>query len=414
MQDNNLRIGNKQLIKDINRSLVIEKIRYEGPISRTDISKSLQLGLSTVTNIIEELKNEDLVFENGEADSTGGRRPILLEFNYEFGYTLGIKIEENQLIIALTNLKADIMDKKVIPFKRNIKSSVVIPQLINGIKEVLSNNPFVHKCLLGVGIAVSGLVNYQDGTLIRSSLLGWEQVNLKQQLENEFLVPVFIDNDINAYTLAELTLGFGNVHDNFICISVGAGVGASIVINRSLYYGDIGGAGEIGHSIIQVNGFHCHCGQKGCLEMYASDKFFENYGPALVEEFQDSLLRGSSFTSDEVYQAAQEGDELAKELLKQSGEYLGIGLVNLINILNPSIIILVGERMSAKDFFLSHTLKVSGQNFFTPASYQTKIIVSDLGNDAWVKGASLLAINHLFRSPIYKDSLPNLLGSTIS
>ena len=119
----NLRIGNKQLIRDLNRSLVIDKIRNKGPLSRTDISKSLNLGLSTITNIVEELKNENVVFETGEADSTGGRRAILLEFNYKLGYTIGIKIEEDHIILALTDLKAHILDKEDQFFKKGENKS---------------------------------------------------------------------------------------------------------------------------------------------------------------------------------------------------------------------------------------------------------------------------------------------------
>jgi len=408
----NLRTGNKQLIKDLNRSLVVEKIRNEGPLSRTDISRSLELGLSTITNIVEELKNENLVFETGEADSTGGRRPILLEFNYKFGYTIGIKIEEDHIILALTDLKAYILEKVDLFFTKGEKAEIVIELILQGIKSLLRENDLLEDRLMGIGIATSGVVNSQEGTLIRSSLLGWNQVNIKKAIEKVINVPVFIDNNVNAYALAELNLGYGKIYENFICISVGAGVGAGIVIDKKLYYGQFGGAGEIGHSIIQVNGFPCNCGQKGCVEMYVSDKFFTNEGPNLLSEgFPSSLLKNSNFSPQEVYNGAMSGDELALELLRKSGEYLGVALVNIINTFNPSIIILVGERMVVKDLFLPYTMKIAKENFFYPASFDTKVYVSDLGYDAWVIGASLLAINHLFEVPIYKNSNSKLIGT---
>jgi N-acetylglucosamine repressor len=400
-----LRVGSKQLIKDLNRSLVIERIRNYGPLSRTDISKDLNLGLSTITNIVEELKNDNLVFETGEADSTGGRRPILLEFNYEFGYTIGIKIEENHVILALTNLRADVLDKVNLYFEKGEEARRVIEIIIEGIKTLVDNKGILESQLMGIGIAISGLVNGQKGTLIRSSLLGWTQVNIKEAIGRVIDVPIFIDNNVNAYAMAELQLGYGKTYDNFICVSVGAGVGAGIVIDKDIYYGQFGGAGEIGHSIIEVNGFSCHCGQRGCLEMYASDKFFVNRGPNLLKDrFSESFLKNSSFSSEEVYKAATDGDELARELLRESGEYLGIGLVNIINTMNPAIIILVGERMAVKDLFLPYTIKVAEQNFFSPGRIDTGVYTSELGNDAWVRGASLLAIKHLFQMPIYKNS----------
>lgn len=409
----NLRIGNKQLIKDINRALVIDQIRRNAPISRTDISKVTNLGLSTVTNIIEELRKGEVVFEKGAADSSGGRRPILLEFNYTFGYTIGIKIEENHIILALTNLRAEILRKIMLSFEKGEEAPNVILKIIEGINELISLSNTSIDRILGIGIAVSGLVNHQKGTVIRSPLLGWENVNLREEIGNQFNIPVYIDNDVNAYTLIELWMGYGKTQDNFICISIGAGVGAGIVIDRKIYYGKLGGAGELGHTIIHLNGHLCHCGQKGCLEMYASDKFLYKEGNLLIGQFPDSVLKESNFTFDEVFQAASiYRDTLAIQLLKSIGEYLGIGLVNVINSLNPETIIFVGEGMIAKEYFLPYAMETANQNFFSKANYHTNTYVSELGNDAWVMGASLLAINHLFQAPIYKNSVSNSLNIT--
>lgn len=405
----NLRIGNKQLIKDLNRSLVIERIRNFGPISRTDISKDTKLGLSTITNIIDDLLNNNLIFEVGEADSSGGRRPILLEFNYNYGYTIGIKIEELHIILAITNLKADIIDKSVLSFDKEESTENTSRFIIQGIHELLNKNSLTNGNLLGIGIAVSGLVNSQKGVIIRSTLLGWYNVKLSEQLEKEFNVPVYIENDVNAYTLAELWVGYGKTHDNFICISVGAGIGAGIVIDKKIYSGQFGGAGEFGHSIINVNGYQCHCGQKGCLEMYASEKFLIKEGKQLINQYKDSSLNQSNFGFDDMYLGANNNDLLALELFKKMGNYLGIGFINVINSLNPETIILVGEGMVAKDYFLPYAIEAAKQNFFSKADFHTNFYVSELGNDAWVIGASLLAINQLFALPIYNNTLQKSL-----
>jgi len=405
----NLRIGNKQLIKDLNRSLVIERIRNFGPISRTDISKDTKLGLSTVTNIVDDLSNNNLVFEVGEADSSGGRRPILLEFNYDYGYTIGIKIEELHIILALTNLKVDIIDKLILTFDKEESTENIIGYIIQGIYELQNKNFLLNENLLGIGIAVSGLVNSEKGMIIRSTLLGWYNVKLSEQLEKEFYVPVYIDNDVNAYTLAELWMGYGKTHDNFICISVGVGIGAGIVIDKKIYSGQFGGAGEFGHSIINVNGYQCHCGQKGCLEMYASEKFLMKEGKHLINQYTDSSLKLSNFSFEDVYLAASKNDSLALELFKRMGDYLGIGFINMINSLNPETIILVGEGMIGKDYFLPYAIETAKQNFFSKADFHTNFYVSELGNDAWVIGASLLAINRLFSAPIYNDKKSNYL-----
>jgi len=399
----NLRIGNKQLIKDLNRALVIDRIRNYGPISRTDISKETKLGLSTVTNIVEELKNTKLIFEVGEASSSGGRRPILLEFNYQFGYAIGIKIEESHIVIALTDLRAKILDKVILSFTKGAVAEEVISLIVEGVRRILNQANISEDKLLRIGIAVSGLINGQKGIVLRSTLLGWNNVNLGEQIEKEFGIPTHIDNDVNAYTLAELSIGYGKSHGNFICISVGAGIGAGIVIDKKLYLGQFGGAGEFGHTIINVNGHQCHCGQRGCLEMYASEKFLVKEGALLSQQFKGTVLEGSDFAFDLVYEAALKRDALGLELLKRLGEYLGVGLINVINSLNPETIILAGEGIIAKDFFLPYVQEAAKQNFFSQAGHHTNIVISELGNDAWVTGAALIAINQLFPVPIYDD-----------
>ncbi|MFC0187213.1 ROK family protein [Fictibacillus aquaticus] len=398
-----LRIGNRDLIKDINRALVIEYIRVNGPISRTDVSKKVKLSLSTVSNIVDDLISNNLVYEVGTTTSTGGRRPILLELNQNFGYTVGIKIEEKQVIIALTNLKSTILLKKHFAFLRGSEPEIAMNLIHHGIKDVITEYGIANEDILGIGIASSGLVSGKDGKIVRSTLLNWENVNVCEQLKKYYQVPIFIDNDVNAYTLAEFWLGIGRTHKNFICLSVGAGIGTGIVINNQLYYGEHGGAGEFGHIIVNIDGYQCHCGQQGCLEMYASEPYLNIEGIYLKPHYPDTVL-DDDYSFPRVHDAAAKGDELAIELLKRIGKNIGVGMVSAINSFNPSMVVLVGEGMIAKDYFLPYALKMANQNFFSNANCKTKISLSELGNDAWVQGAALLAINQLFQVPLYEQS----------
>lgn len=397
-----LRIGNKELIKDINRSLVINEIRMNGPISRTDISKNLNLGLSTVTNIVEELENQNLVHEVGEADSTGGRKPILLEFNYNYGYIIGIKIEENNLIFALTNLKSEIIEKRVVPFKKGTNSNTVLNMVVENIEKLITKIPY-NKNLMGIGVAVSGLVDQQKGKLIYSGMLNWSNVEIGNILENKFNVPVYIDNDVNAYTLAELWYGHGRELNNFIVVTYGSGIGSGIVINKKLYTGDFGGAGEIGHMVLVVEGRKCECGQRGCLEAYASEDFIVDYIRDNIKMYSESKIDLTEDLSiEKVYEYAKEGDMLAIDVLRLSAKYLGYGLLSVINLLNPSTIILAGEGMIAKDIILPVINDIVKNNFFKMHEKKVQIKVSELGDEGWVIGASTLAISKLFEIPLYE------------
>ncbi|ABY92056.1 ROK family transcriptional regulator [Thermoanaerobacter sp. X514] len=397
-----LRIGNKELIKDINRSLVINEIRMNGPISRTDISKNLNLGLSTVTNIVEELESQNLVHEVGEADSTGGRKPILLEFNYNYGYIIGIKIEENNLIFALTNLKSEIIEKRVVPFKKGTNSNTVLNMVVENIEKLITKIPY-NKNLMGIGVAVSGLVDQQKGKLIYSGMLNWSNVEIGNILENKFNVPVYIDNDVNAYTLAELWYGHGRELNNFIVVTYGSGIGSGIVINKKLYTGDFGGAGEIGHMVLVAEGRKCECGQRGCLEAYASEDFIVDYIRDNIKMYSESKIDLTEDLSiEKVYEYAKEGDMLAIDVLRLSAKYLGYGLLSVINLLNPSTIILAGEGMIAKDIILPVINDIVKNNFFKMHEKKVQIKVSELGDEGWVIGASTLAISKLFEIPLYE------------
>ncbi len=406
-----LRKGNRALIKDMNRSLVINTIRKFGPISRTDISNRTGLGLSTITKIIDELSHHELVFETGAATSTGGRRPILLEFNHQSGHAIGVKIMKDHLVIALTDLDSTILDSLEVSFQDKEDVPHIIDLIISNTQKLLTKQNLTQDNLEGLGIAVSGLIDSQKGTVVRSSLLNWEDVDLCNPIQQALDTPVFIDNDVNAYTYAEIEKGYGTSHENFICLSIGDGIGASIVINRKLYSGEFGGAGEFGHTVVHMDGRPCHCGQNGCLEMYASNKALEYEMADLVDQFPDTILNQESIQFDLALEAAIKGDPLAKKLFEQLGDYLGVGLVNAINSFNPGTLVLIGEGMVAQDFILPKALERAQKNFFHFANCDTNIVASSLGNDAWVKGAALLAIDQLFQPPIYETTASLLNGS---
>jgi N-acetylglucosamine repressor len=400
---NGLRKGSKDLIKEINRSIVINLIRKSGRISRSDVSKITKMSLSTITYIVDELMAVDLVREVGVATSTGGRRPVLLEFNADYGYTVGVKIEEKRVLFALTNLNADILDLVEKKFNRFDNIQDVVAMIARGIKELIQKADKPMEQLMGIGIAASGLINRQEGTIVRSSMLGWENVPLCQLLSEHLNnIPVFIDKNVNAYTMAELWYGEGKDLSNFICISVGAGLGMSLVVDKKIYYGESGGAGEFGHTVMKIGGYPCHCGQKGCLEMYASEFFLFNRGSEIKESYPETIIEDFSF--EEVSTAAEKGDVLAIELMNSFGENLGYGILNAINALNPHTILLIGEGMKYKHLFLDAAVDIARVNFFSAANIQTEIRPTELGDDSWLKGAALLAITHLFQAPIYEET----------
>lgn len=399
-----LRTGSKELIKEINRFKVLNIIRHQHPISRGEISKNYNLGVSTLSYIIEDLKQEGLIFETRESSSTGGRRAKLLEFNKNFGYTISVKIEEMQILVALTNMDAEILSKKIVSYKKTSSPVVVVSLIEKTIFELFDENEKDISYLTGIGILSSGIVNRHDGVIIRSSMLGWNNIPITEMLREKFNnIQIFVDNNINGYALTEIIKGEGKKTNNFLVVSVGAGLGLSIVIDKKIYYGSIGGAGEFGHTNIVLDGYPCHCGQLGCLEMYASEFYFENKGKELLNIYPDTSLKVFSFS--EVAECTEKGDELASLLVKEMSYYLGHGIRDLINTFNPEKIVLVGEGMRYSHLFIDNVLKVSNDNFFSKVDIQTKVLISNLQiENAWLTGGALLAINHIFQEPIYENA----------
>lgn len=399
----NLRIGNRSLIKNINKGLVIKEIRKNGPLSRTEISQRTRLGLSTVTKICDELFAEKLIIEIGEGESTGGRKPINLVFNNNYGYIIGVKIENERIIFALTDLEPAVITQFSYKFEKKASFQSVHELLIKGIEKI--NDEIVKKNgqLLGIGIAVSGIVDHINGRLISSTLLGWQDINFKKELESRFGVVVYLDNDVNCYALAQKWSGKGRGSSNFVCVTIGEGIGAGVIVNGRLFRGTLGGAGEIGHMIVNVEGNQCYCGQRGCLETYASEDFIINY----VRE-----KSGKIYTIEEIIDKAYDDDPVCIDAIRTAGRHIGYGLVNVIMLYNPEKIILGGKGLKEKDFIIPHIQETMNQNWFKKIGVKTGLEIDGLGNEFFLLGAAILVLSELLEIPIYKDQ-ETLLDSMV-
>lgn len=387
----NLRAGSKEMMKELNKALVIHEIRAHGPVSRSEISKRLNLVQSTITKICEDLMEQNMIFSIGEQQSTGGRKAINLVFNNNYGYTIAVKIEDYQILFALTNLKPLFIQTNSVCFDKHASFEEIEDLLVAGIEQMKTVAEAKGYRLLGIGIAVSGVVDQANGVLTSSSLLGWKDIRFRELLEPLFGLPVQIDNDLNCYTLAQARFGHGREDSNFICMTIGEGIGAGIVIDNQIYRGAIGGAGEFGHSIVQLNGRDCHCGQKGCLEAHASDAFIVNFveeKTGVRKRIEDILLEESA---------------VFDEAVEVAWDYLGLGLINLIMLFNPEKIIISCHPQVGKHWKDPDMLSVVKNNWYERNKvFSTEIVFDDLNNDNFLLGASLLVMSDLFEEPIYK------------
>lgn len=392
--------GNRDLIRAINRSHVLNAIKAYGPIGRADIARRTGLSPATVTSISAKLISQDLVLEKSAGDSSGGRPPILLVINPKGAYVVGIKLTESHAICALTDLEALVIAKSSMPLSGH-NPEAVVDDLAQMVLAILREKKIAKKSLLGVGVGLAGIVDAEEGILRQSPIYGWDNVPLRSMLQSKLHIPVYIENDVNTLTLTEKWFGHGQGLDNFLTVTVGRGVGLGIVVNGEFYRGQTGGAGEFGHTAIDPQGPVCACGKRGCLEAYVGD-------PGLVRAAQAAVARGKLpgpvESLDDLLSLAQQGNKAAIRIFEEAGRILGIGVANLINVFNPKKIIISGEGTRESDL-LFVPMKESIQLNTMPGLFDPDtVVIAPWGDDAWARGAAGLVLREVFESPIHKKS----------
>lgn len=397
-------LGNRDLIRAINRSAVLNTIKSHGLISRTEIARRTGLSAATVSGITAELIESGMIFEKEAGDSRGGRRPILLAINPRGGYVVGIKLMEDQVIGAITDLEATLIARHTGHLQTDPRGHIPVDTAISTLAEVVDKLVVAvgigRKQLLGVGIGLAGIIDAQKGVLRYSPIFGWHDVPLVEVLGARLHVPVYIDNDVNTLTLTEQLFGAGQGIDNLLIVTIGRGVGLGIVVNGQLYRGVSGGAGEFGHTVIDPTGPACACGNQGCIETYVSD-------PGLLRLASQAFSRGEMSaevkTVDELIAHAKAGDTAARTIFAQAGEKLGYGIANLITVFNPEEIIISGEGVRAGDLLFDPMRAAVARHAMPGLAQDTLIHIDVWEDDAWARGAASLVLQELFKSPFEKE-----------
>jgi len=395
-------IGNFRWMKSLNRSLVLNTIRTHGEISRAEIAKLTKLTPPTVTNIVNELLDNRLVVETELGASTGGRRPILLRINADAYHIVGVDVGIHRIRAVVTNLEADRKAAAVVDLPHGLDDDALIRHICEAVQLVLRRASLAVGDLVGIGVGMHGVVNPEEGVAVFAPNFGLRNIALKTPLQQRFGVPVHIENDVVAFALGEQWFGSGKDTGNFIAVNIGEGVGAGIVLNGTIYKGDTYSAGEIGHTTVDLNGPRCSCGNRGCLQTFVSGPAIARQAAQAIEQGARSLLIEMSegdpdkITGEMVDRAARQGDELALSIFEQTGRHIGIGLVNLINTLNPRKIILGGGVTGAADLYLEHIRTTILERAMDTPARAVSIVISSLGEFATAIGAVTIVLEHLF------------------
>lgn len=375
-------IADQAFVKKVNQKLLLNEILKNSPISRAKLSEMTGLNKSTVSSQVNTLMKENLVFEIGQGQSSGGRRPVMLVFNRKAGYSVGIDVGVDYVNGILTDLEGTI----VLDQHHHLECSspeITKDILIEMILHFIANMPQSPYGLIGIGICVPGLID-KNQKIVFAPNSNWRDIDLKSFIQKKFNVPVFIENEANAGAYGEKVFGAAKNHDNMIYASIGTGIGIGVIINNDLYRGVSGFSGEMGHMTIDFNGPKCSCGNRGCWELYASEK-------ALLTSLQ---TKEKKVSTQDIIDLAHLNDIGTLHALQNFGFYLGIGLTNILNTFNPQAIILRNSIIESHPIVLHSIKSEVSSRVYSHLDNSYELLPSILGKNAPALGMSSIVIDH--------------------
>jgi predicted NBD/HSP70 family sugar kinase len=387
---------NRSTVRDLrrrNRSALLAKLFFDGPLSRQELSQLTGLSVATVSNVTGELVEERLIVEAGLVDSDGGRPRVLLRVDPRFGNVVGIDVGETGVKVELFDLtmnrKATVEHPLASP---RPDPAAVVDLVASGLREVIEQRGVDEASVIGVGIGMPGTVEQSPRVRVHAQVIGWDGVPFEELLRAAGVrLPLYFDNGAKTQGQAELWFGAGRGARHAVIALVGSGVGAAVITHGVTYQGATSSAGEWGHTTIVYDGRPCRCGARGCLEAYVgAESILERYRQARGGKVAPEMDEQSSL--DELIASAGRSRTAAR-VLEETAGYLGAGIANLINLFNPERIVLGGWAGIALGGALLPQIRSTAQEYSLRHPFQqTTIEMCVLGPDAVAFGAATLPV----------------------
>lgn len=400
-----LRTADYALMREMNVALILECLHREAPLSRAELAQMTGLNKATVSSLVKELLDSAFVRETGLDSGERGRPAIHLTLNPDAGCIVGAEIGVDFISVILANFAAEVLWR----YKNTTMALQSQETILGRVEDTLQDACLQAQShglrLLGLGLGLPGLVDVSTGTLLFAPNLKWTNVPVRSRLENKFNLPVYVDNEASLAALGESYFGAARGSDFVLYVSSGVGLGGGIVLNRQVLPGAAGFAGEVGHMTMDPNGQRCNCGNFGCWETFVSqwavcrrvrDATQRGQTSSLVEKAQGNLDR---LTVSMVVDAACEGDAVARAALEETGQYLGIGLANLINALNPQRVVFGGLLSRGHEFLMPVIDDVVRKRALRWSREATEIVIAAYGEDACVMGGVATVFHHILSRP---------------
>ncbi len=375
------------------RQQIFEHIRAMGQVARSDIARALGVSAGSVTALTAELIAAGFLqeVEDSPRETGRGRPPVALSVVPDSSYVIGIKISDDQHSAVLTDFAGNMVADSVQPTTSPRKSvAELLDETVPLIDTLLAQAKMDMTRVSAIGIGISGIIDHQTGTVPWSPLLTETDADLGAAFADRFACPVYLDNDANLLTLAELWFGRGRTMSDFAVVTVEHGVGMGLVLGNRLFRGVRGMGLELGHIKVQLDGALCRCGQRGCLEAYLADY-------ALAREAATALGQPGSQTAaaalESLFAEAKAGNQAARTIFERAGRYLSLGLSNVIQLFDPALIILSGERMRYDYLYADNVLSEMHRLTLETSRSQCEVALHAWGDLVWARGATALALS---------------------
>lgn len=386
---------NQGNIQNMNRTLLLNLLRREKVCARTTLAEHSGLQQATVTHIVNDFINWNLVKEIGFLSGAKGRRSIAISLNTNDFAVAGIRIARRNFSVGLFTLQGEALLIRRFSITSGQKAREIMNMVIQEMDSLIAKFPNIK--ILSLGVAIPGPYNSLKGRIsIMTNVEGWDKIALKDEFSEHFNIPVIIEEHANAAALAQFWYDADTQsNDVLVYIAFAQGIGAGIINKGILLKGATGAAGEIGHTTVDLHGPRCSCGNYGCLETYCSSIAF-------VRRVNEAFGKKNVLTFHDVKMLVKEKNPIATELYLEMCDYLSIGVINVINSFNPQLIV-IGDEMAhiAPELMLERITSNVKERIVPQTLENTKIQLSAYKQDSMVYGAAIIAINHIFENPAH-------------
>jgi predicted NBD/HSP70 family sugar kinase len=387
--------------------LIIEAVvRRFGPVSRVQIHELTKFRKTTISDLVRELLKEGRLVEAGPSNNPTGRKQVLLTLNSDYGSVVVLEFDENTVVAGVLDIQLRI--QQIVKEHTNLAEGVegLLRQLQTCVRTVIREAKIRTKSVLGIGIADPGLVDSRRGVTATSSTIEfWKEVPLKQVFEREFGRPTIVESKTRAKTVAERMLGAGDKCENMIYVDYGVGIGAGVIVDGRLLYGQDCAAGEFGHTHVMEGGPACKCGSIGCLEaVVGTNAILARIRKALEEGTNSQVLSlagldAKNITAWMVLQAANAGDKICGNIVAELGNYLGLGISNLVNLFNPATVVLDKRLETAGGGLLDQIARVIKRQALSNSVERLSLRFAKVASEPGLLGMGLLVLDKHFEIP---------------